>query len=595
MRFITEGAALSIATILTPERKHSLRWLGESFFLGAVLFVFWALLFMQERDKLYSAQDRLLSVYAIYTELMFADIDDMIYRVSKPYFNSDSLKTSVLEEMWRGRQNEDPLLHNVLLLDKDKNILFMTRETDANAAAALLQTYDFDGLPVSPRGVQVIEPFLSSEGDEWLIAFSRVFYDDAGKPSGYAIAAFKLSVVAQRYNQLTETEDNVVALLSVDGKIIAKTPQKSSEQYFGRVFPAYKDFTEHNTGYDKRLVTTLQEGEKALASFAPIKAYNMIVAVAAPYSSIYSRIRVISGAFTVAWLALSFACWKLSRHSFLDEQMRALVERETRLKLESKAEEALIKQLEAEQSKREHEKILIQQSKMAAMGEMVAAIAHQWRQPLNSIGLYVQDILDAQKFGQLNEEYIRNAVDKTMWQLRFMSSTINDFSNFFKPDKAKATFDLSKVVQNSIGLIAAQLKSHDIDFSFEIPSEPLWCDGYENELGQAALNLINNAKDAIVERRPRGKKRKIVVRLTRSDRKARLEVEDNGGGVPNHIMDRIFEPYFTTKDSDKGTGIGLYMSKMIVEDNMGGKIGVYNVEKGACFFIILPLAKEGLR
>ncbi|MDR2152360.1 MAG: sensor histidine kinase [Helicobacteraceae bacterium] len=583
---------MSLKRIFTPERKHRLRWIGESVFLGAVFLVFWALIFLQERDKIYSAQDRLLSVYAIYTELMFADIDDMIYRISKPYFGVGNLKIDVMEEMWRGRQNDDPMLRNVVLLDKNKEIVFALRKTSISFDRINAYIDKADKF-ASSKGVYVSEPFFGDDNDEWYIAFLRVFDDDEGNLAGYAIAVFNLDVITQRYERLRGNESAAIALLSASGRFIAGVPQGEADSYYGRAILAYDDFSKKGGVFGKRLKAVMTNDEKAIVSFAPINAYNMTVACATPYEAVYKLIALTSAGFAIAWLTISFALRKISRRLFLEEQTARLIERETRLKLESRAEEALIKQLEAEQSKREHEKIMVQQSKMAAMGEMIGAIAHQWRQPLHSIGLYIQDILDARKFGQLNDEYLKNSVDKTMWQLKFMSSTIDDFSNFFKPDKAKTIFDLSKVAQNSIALVAAQLKSADIDFSFEIPNEPLWCDGYENELGQAMLNLINNAKDAILERRKRGKKRKIVVRLTRDEQKARLEVEDNGGGVPPELMDRVFEPYFTTKDNDKGTGIGLYMSKMIVENNMNGVIGVQNGAKGARFFIILPIARVG--
>ncbi|MDR1452157.1 MAG: hypothetical protein LBI57_07525 [Helicobacteraceae bacterium] len=573
-------------TLLTPERKHRLRCIGEAILLGLMFIVFGMSLLSRENERNRSDQDRLLMVYTVYTELMFADIDDMIYRASRAYFNLPTKETRVLEDIWRERQQEDPLIKNGILLDQNKTPVFIVKKENILDQATINKLI---AAPPAPSGFRISEPVMRPDGER-SVFFTRVFYKENGDEAGYAIAEFSLKTIAQRYERLTGVGKNAIGLFSQSGAILARAPE-SKNAYEERVLP---DHLLKSLKRGLQIASVNFDGEKRIFSFAAIDAYNMFMVCSASYFETYRRLAPIFGGLIAVWLILSYVNWKISRIILREENAALSKGRKTILELESKAEEALIGRLKAEKSKSEHEKILLQQSKMAAMGEMIGAIAHQWRQPLNAIGLYVQDVLDAHKFNQLNEEYIKDSVDKTMWQLRFMSATINDFRNFFKPDKEKAAFDLSKVVQTSIGLIAIQLKSHDIDFSFEIPGEPLWCYGYENELGQAVLNLINNAKDAILTRRARGKKRIVVVRLTRDDQMARLEVEDNGGGVPAELMDRVFEPYFTTKENGKGTGVGLYMCKMIVEDNMDGKIGVYNAQKGACFYIILPLAKEGL-
>ncbi|MGE4294695.1 MAG: ATP-binding protein [Campylobacterales bacterium] len=245
------------------------------------------------------------------------------------------------------------------------------------------------------------------------------------------------------------------------------------------------------------------------------------------------------------------------------------------------------KRMELEDKKREQEKLLIQQSKMAAMGEMIGAIAHQWRQPLNSLGLYVQDIEDAWRHGELNDGYLHETIEKSMRQIRFMSQTINDFRNFFKPDKFERVFDLRSVVEHSLSLVGAQLQAHNIDLIADLSDAPAVVKGYENELGQALLNLLSNAKDALDTHRETG--RRIHISLSLQEAWAVLCVEDNGGGIPEHLLERIFEPYFSTKEEGKGSGIGLYMAKMIVEQNMRGAINAENTGEGARLCIRLPL------
>ncbi len=237
---------------------------------------------------------------------------------------------------------------------------------------------------------------------------------------------------------------------------------------------------------------------------------------------------------------------------------------------------------------RKKDKLLIQQSKMAAMGEMIGAIAHQWRQPLNAIGLMIQDLKLSYQLNDLSDEYIEKITNDAMAQVRYMSKTIDDFRNFFRPDKPKAIFVLQDTIADVLKIASSQLNNAKIEVITNLEKTPLKVDGYENEFKQVVLNLITNAKDAIVEKMGEGGKLEIGV--FRDGAKAVLTVTDNGGGIKEEALDKIFEPYFTTKDQGKGTGIGLYMSKMIIEDNMNGSIFAFNVDGGARFQVELALA-----
>ncbi|MBF0466956.1 MAG: PAS domain-containing protein [Nitrospirae bacterium] len=255
---------------------------------------------------------------------------------------------------------------------------------------------------------------------------------------------------------------------------------------------------------------------------------------------------------------------------------------------------------------RQKELLLIQQSKMAAMGEMMAAVAHQWRQPLNSLGLLIQDIRDAYQYKELDDAYIDKTVKNSMAQINFMSKTMNDFKDFFKPSSEKETFDMIEIAANVFSLISHQLKINTINYritchvhgaSFGHYSEVIPCDAtsvtaYKNYLSHVILNIITNSRDAIIELKQKGlmdaaEEGMIRVDVFRDNGSLRMEISDNGGGIPNDVIDRIFDPYFTTKEGEKGTGIGLYMSKMIVEESLGGKISARNTDAGAVFTIEL--------
>jgi len=241
----------------------------------------------------------------------------------------------------------------------------------------------------------------------------------------------------------------------------------------------------------------------------------------------------------------------------------------------------LEKKVQSEIDKRlRHEQLLIQQSKLAAMGEMINAIAHQWRQPLNALGLMIQDLPDARKYGEMNDAYLERMVKDCFKQITFMSSTIDDFRNFFKPDKHKSRFNVREAIDEVLSIVSAQFRAHNI--AYRVDGENFSLFNHRNEFKQVMLNLINNAKDAIVET---GKAGEIIVTLVQDDTHDILTVKDTGGGISQEIMERIFEPYFTTKDQGKGTGIGLYIVKTIVEEHMDGTVAVSTVDNGAEFVL----------
>ncbi|ADN08687.1 sensor histidine kinase [Sulfurimonas autotrophica] len=228
-----------------------------------------------------------------------------------------------------------------------------------------------------------------------------------------------------------------------------------------------------------------------------------------------------------------------------------------------------IKQLEA----------LQQQSKLASMGEMIGAIAHQWRQPLNEIGIAIQNLKYDYEDGLITEEYLDEFIQGTKKVIKFMSDTIDDFRNFYRVDKTKERFNVKDAVERVLSIQKAQLVNNHI--AVELIGEGFEIVGYKNEFQQVILNLINNAKDILLQNKQ--KDAKITIELKNKT----IYIRDNGGGIPVEILNRIFEPYFTTKEQGKGTGMGLYMSKMIIEENIKAKLDVSNTAEGAEFRINL--------
>lgn len=231
---------------------------------------------------------------------------------------------------------------------------------------------------------------------------------------------------------------------------------------------------------------------------------------------------------------------------------------------------------------RKQDDILIQQSRLTAMGEMISNIAHQWRQPLNNIGLIVQNLQLAFKANDLSVKELDTEIADTMEILQQISDTINDFRNFFKQEKEPISFSVNDAVSRSINFVMSSFNSKGIKAVCDEQSD-VSVVGYPNEYAQALLNIIINAKDALLESQVA--QPLISIRISEENGRSIVTILDNGGGISEDVLLKIFDPYFTTKEQGKGTGIGLYMSKMIIEKNMKGRLLARNVNGGAEFRI----------
>ncbi len=244
---------------------------------------------------------------------------------------------------------------------------------------------------------------------------------------------------------------------------------------------------------------------------------------------------------------------------------------------------------------REKDKIMLQQSRLASMGEMIGNIAHQWRQPLNALALQIQDMEDAYEFDEIDEHYIKALVEKSMKKIHFMSKTIDDFRNFFEPNKTIERFNAVSSIEQVLDMTTSSFSNHSIGVEFEKDKDEYFCMGYPNEFKQVVLNILNNAKDAFVDHIESGEpvvEPKVKISINEKADKNIIHISDNAKGIPADVLDRIFEPYFTTKEEGKGTGVGLYMSKMIIEENMQGHLSVKNENGGAVFIIELQAAND---
>lgn len=236
-------------------------------------------------------------------------------------------------------------------------------------------------------------------------------------------------------------------------------------------------------------------------------------------------------------------------------------------------------------SSRAKDMLLITQSRFAAMGEMISNIAHQWRQPLSSLASIFQNLIDTYRFGELTEEQVSKFEKKIFPIIEHMSKTIDDFRNFFKPNREKQIFNvITECIDKAMNILENRMQKLGIQVVRDV-RETIMIEGYPNEFLQVLINILNNSLDAFEARSIQEKR--IIISCYSKDNKNIISILDNAGGVPQTIHDKIFDPYFTTKE--KGTGIGLYMSKMIVEKSMGGKFSFIPHENGAEFRIELEI------
>ena len=232
----------------------------------------------------------------------------------------------------------------------------------------------------------------------------------------------------------------------------------------------------------------------------------------------------------------------------------------------------------------QNERMMAQQAKHAALGEMMDAVAHQWKQPLNAITMLTDLLIIEHRQGSVDEAYLKEFKSDMWSQVDHLLTTLSEFRSFFRPDKAPETFKLAETINAVLLLVKDELMKYTINVTLSC-SDDIEIDVIKNEFKHVLLNILNNAKDAFIENEVAT--REIKIDVTKSDEAVTIEVSDNAGGIPEHVLPDIFKANVTSKAEGKGTGIGLYMSKQIV-DKMSADLRAENRDGGALFTLRIP-------
>ena len=366
------------------------------------------------------------------------------------------------------------------------------------------------------------------------------------------------------------------------GKIISNKSLNSLSKVFKKIYKSEKNFNKNHLEpklpYLKNIKVNVSYRNSTLIN--TIQIYDIYNNYMFSITTENERDIINNGEKTIFLFNLIVAIF-LFLFLFIIYKNQAVLER----LVESKSKELIEKQ-----------KIIAHQSKMAAMGEIIENISHQWRQPLSVISTASSGIKFNKEMGLLSDELLLDSVDNITNSAQYLSSTINDFRNFFSKNKKSVLFDLPITVEKAIGLINPIFTDKKIKIIQNIQDIQIY--GIDNELMQVFLNIFNNSIDAFEEEKFNYEKL-IIIDIYKEDEKVVINIKDNAGGIPKNIIERIFEPYFTTKHQSQGTGIGLYMSFEIITNHMGGELFVKNSSftldmkkyEGAEFTIKFPIVQ----
>lgn len=417
-----------------------------------------------------------------------------------------------------------------------------------------------------------------NRGFIWVLARGKAFYEE-GKLSRIIMMSMDIDKNKRMKKELLDVE-----LLVEDGKIVIfklVNDEKLTIKYISNSIKNFgyikQSFKNNNISFLKLIYKEDIKKLKAIINSALSKGLSNFTFICR-ISNISNEIRWISSRVII-----------IKNHIGQVSGFYGYINDITKIKL---SQEELKDKIQEELDKnRQKDRLLIQQNKMAAMGEMLGNIAHQWRQPLNNVSLILQFIRDSFEYDSFDDKSMDKFIKKANKHIEYMSETIDDFRNFYKPSKLKSSFSLNLCIESLLKMIQGQFNNENIFIHFSCDELIIY--NYENEFKQALLNILNNAKDAILEKKQKKHFNAHIKIYTQTyESRVKIFLQNNAGCIKKDIIDKIFDPYFTTKFENQGTGIGLYMTKAIIETNMKGKLEVENLDDAVRFIITLTIKEE---
>jgi len=415
-----------------------------------------------------------------------------------------------------------------------------------------------------------------NEGFRWVLARGKSFVNKEGKLDRMLMMSMDIDKNKRMKKELLDVE-----LLVEDGKIVIFkliNDNKLSVQYISNSIKTF--------GYNKNEFELNNLSLMNLIYKDDIDKIQVAInaALKNDLESFTVVCRILNAANEIRWISSRMILIK--NHFGEVSHFYGYINDITKIKVNQ--EDLKLKVEDEVKKNREKDRILIQQSKLAAMGEMIGNIAHQWRQPLNNVSLILQFLRDNYKNETVTNEQLDKFMNKANTHIEYMSETIDDFKNFYKPSKTQNKFCVKESIDTLLYMVKNQYESQNIKIEFE--SNEIEIINYENELKQSILNILNNAKDALLSKKESNDFDALIqISLKEENNKVKIEIINNGGCIQDDVIDRIFEPYFSTKFEHQGTGIGLYMTKSIIETNMKGRIEVQNIQNGVKFIITLDI------
>jgi PAS domain S-box-containing protein len=238
------------------------------------------------------------------------------------------------------------------------------------------------------------------------------------------------------------------------------------------------------------------------------------------------------------------------------------------------------------------EDMLLHQTRLASLGNILGDLSHQWKQPLSTISILIQDLEEAYYYEEFNEKYLKEFLKQSLSQIRFMTESIEDFRQFFRPDRTLVRFDVIPAVKEVIRLLDHQLSRQNITVNCDLGNEPIMVEGFLNEFRHVLLNIISNGRDSILQKRSLNPSDTVndLINISSDfeNDQYMIHIDDSGTGIDPENLPMLFHRYFTTKQDNNGTGIGLFMSREMIQEHMKGKLYASNTDKGALFTIVLP-------